>query len=313
MRADLLSHIWEKSGAWPEFIETMRLASLSGADGQNRQLRLAQLPAICHQGAGGDPQQAEELAAAWVLLYLAAHIMDGVQDGDPPLPWWAQHGPGMALNTATGLYFSASLLLSQMQSRPELGEGARIVAEDFYRRFLVMCSGQHADLVAPRPDLAQFWRMAEAKSGAFFAMACWGGARLAGASGEQLRAYEIFGTHLGLLVQIADELAEILPPAAGGAYGQLAGMGRSLPVLYALDVLTEADQKRLLVLLDAAPRDAAAAASALSMLDDCGAGKYIRTEQARHLYQAQHALQAANPAQPAFDELASILSSFNIK
>jgi geranylgeranyl pyrophosphate synthase len=312
LTADLLSQIWEQSGAWPEFIDTMRLAAFSGDEGQNRKLRLARLPVTCHEGAGGRPQQAEELASAWVLLYLAANIMDSVQDGDPPQHWWVEHGPGMALNTATGLYFSASLLLSRMQAHPQLGESARYVAEEFYRRFLVMCSGQHADLIATRPSLEQFWRLAEAKSGAFFAMACWGGARLAGAGGGRLQAYENLGNHLGVLVQIADELAEVLPASPDGAHGQLKGLGRSLPALFALEVLPAEERGSLLALLDAAPQSAVAAKDALSIMDGCGAGIYIRAEQEKHVRLAMQALQTAAPASPAYDELSSVLSSFII-
>lgn len=290
----------------------MRLAVFSGGGGIGGGLKLARLPLICHQGAGGDPQNAEELARAWVLLYLAAHLMDSVQDGDPPQHWWAEHGPGVALNTATGLYFTASLLLARMQERAQLGERARHVAAEFYRRFLVMCSGQHADLVTSRPSLEMFWRLAEAKSGAFFSMASWGGARLAGASEAQLRAYETFGVHLGVLVQIADELAEILPASPGGVHGELKGMRRSLPVLYALEVLPEKEQQTLLDLLSKAQESPAAASEALAMLDDCRSGVYIRAEQEKHLALAKQALQAAAPTPPAYDELASILAIFQL-
>lgn len=287
----------------------MRLAVFTGSGGG---LKLARLPVICHHGAGGDPQHAEELADAWVLLYLAAHLMDSVQDGDPPQHWWIEHGPGVALNAATGLYFTASLLLAQMQEKPALSEGARHVAAEFYRRFLVMCSGQHADLVTGRPSLEMFWRLAQAKSGAFFSMACWGGARLAGAGEAQLRAYEKFGVHLGILVQIADELAEVLPAKPGGVHGQLKGMGRSLPVLYALEVLPAKEQHDLLKLLDEARENPGAASEALAVLDDCRSGVYIRAEQEKHLALAKQSLQAAAPAPPAYDELASILSIFQL-
>lgn len=285
----------------------MRLAAFSGSGGG---LKLARLPVLCHQGAGGDPQHAEELAQAWVLLYLAAHLMDSVQDGDPPQHWWAEHGPGVALNTATGLYFTASLLLARMQENPQLGERARHVAAEFYRRFLLMCSGQHADLVTARPSLEMFWRLAEAKSGAFFAMACWGGAWLAGAGAGKLQAYETFGAHLGILVQIADELAEILPASPGGVHGQLIGMGRSLPVLYALEVMPANEQEILLKLLAEAPENPVAAMDMLALLDESRAGVYIRTEQEKHIRLATEALEEAAPIAPAYDALVSIISLF---
>jgi geranylgeranyl pyrophosphate synthase len=176
-----------------------------------------------------------------------------------------------------------------------------------------MCSGQHADLITARPSLEMFWRMAEAKSGAFFAMACWGGARLAGAGEAQLRAYEKFGAHLGILVQIADELAEVLPASPGGVHGQLKGMGRSLPVLYALEVLPVKQQAFLLALLEEAPENPNAAREALATLDESRAGMYILAEQEKHIRLARKALKAAAPIQPAYDGLSSIISSFEIR
>jgi hypothetical protein len=44
-------------------------------------------------------------AAAWLLFYAAAHLMDSLEDRDDPDPWWQALGPSAAINIATGLYF----------------------------------------------------------------------------------------------------------------------------------------------------------------------------------------------------------------
>ena len=37
-------------------------------------------PVLCAQAAGGDPKPAEDIAAAWALLYTSAHILDKIED-----------------------------------------------------------------------------------------------------------------------------------------------------------------------------------------------------------------------------------------
>ena len=66
--------------------------------------RWVDLPGLCCQAAGGNPEWANDLTAAWILFYSAAHLMDKVQDQDEPDPWWQKLGPGVALSAATGLY-----------------------------------------------------------------------------------------------------------------------------------------------------------------------------------------------------------------
>ena len=76
------------------------------------------LPGLCCQAAGGRAQLAEPVAAAWLLFYVAAHLMDDLEDQDNPDPWWRSLGPGAAINIATGLYFSAGLALQELSSLP---------------------------------------------------------------------------------------------------------------------------------------------------------------------------------------------------
>lgn len=288
----------------------MRLLVLSEAGADPRRQRLARLPVTCCTGAGGPSQPAEILSAAWVLFYQAAHLMDSVQDGDLPQLPGVEYTAGELLSIASGLYFSANLLLAELLELPGSELAARQISQDFYRRFLVMSSGQHADLLAPQPALAEFWRLAEAKSGAFFALACTGGARLAGASAERLRACEDFGLHLGVIIQVADDLSEVKPPESGGDYGQRPGLRRSLPVLYALEVLPAEEKKQLQHLLELAPADPAAASQALAVLDGCRAGAYVSLELERRRSLAHSAIQAAELLPAAAEELSTLLDMF---
>jgi geranylgeranyl pyrophosphate synthase len=83
---------------------------------------------------------------------------------------------------------------------------------------------------------------------------------------------------------------------------------RTLPVLYALDVLPASQRERLRLLLSRAPDDPETARSAFQMIEECGAGLYLSTEIRRHKEKAASALKQADPISPAADALVSYLS-----
>lgn len=237
-----IESFWISSGAWPDLIAVMRLALFSGNGGKSRWLHL---PALCCQAAGGDPQWAENLTAAWLLYYAAAHLMDSVQDQDDPDPWWAESGAGSALSAATGLYFSAGLLLNQLHDIKATQIAAADIASDFYRGFLVLSSGQLRDLERPEPSLEEYWTLAEAKSGIFFALACRNGARLAIEDAVRLVAYAEYGRNLGVIIQVLDDLDDVVAAHDNPAEKLPPQLLRALPYVYALEVLPSSDRDRL--------------------------------------------------------------------
>ncbi len=173
-----------------------------------------------------------------------------------------------------------------------------------------MCGGQHADLTHPEPTLEEYWQQAAAKSGAFFALACRCGARLASADPAMLRAYDQLGQHLGLLVQIKDDLDDVRPGGKGG-YGQRAQLGHSLPYLYALQVLPAKEQARLRRYMGEARRSARAARQALELIDRAGAATYMRLELERHSRMARQALESAHPLPPAVGMLEEYIQTLS--
>ena len=228
------------------------------------------LPGLCCQAAGGNPQEGDRAAAAWALLYTAAHLFDSVQDGDPADPWWQPLGPGPAINVATGLLTSAWLVLDQLGlQRPVVQQ----LIQDAQATVLQMASGQHLDLTESRPSLRTAWAIAEAKSGAFFGLACQSGARLASAPQPVIDHYREYGLNLGLIVQIGDDLEDIQA-------------GRSLPPLpmaYCMEMASGAD--------------------------DSGVHLYLATKLALFRARALEALDAAGAAQPAKDQLTGLIRS----
>ena len=148
------------------------------------------LPVLCCEAVGGDEHQATAVAAAWFLLYLAAKVLDDIEDEDALQNPWCTVGIAQAINAATGLIFVSQLALAHL---PRMGAGrglALYLIEDFNCTILRMCAGQHADLTeASISSLERYFRIAGAKSGEFFALACRAGALL-GTDGERFT----FGT-----------------------------------------------------------------------------------------------------------------------
>jgi geranylgeranyl pyrophosphate synthase len=245
------------------------------------------------------------------LCYLAADLFDHVEDQDPPDLWWADLGPGVAINTATGLCFSASFLLDELRRDPETQPASAEIIADFYKNLLVMCSGQHLDLTHREPSLEQCWEIAAAKSGIFFALACRCGARLSTGDSSRVDAFGRFGYHLGILLQVFDDLEELSMLQEAQLPGNQVNIRRSLAVAYAFEVLPAEQRSRLQLELSDAAFAPEAARAAFSLIEQTGAGLYLRMEIQRHRELAQNALSEADPLQPVSQTLSTFLQRFS--
>lgn len=306
-----LEYLWKSAGAWPEYQQVMRLALSAGRSDKalpgERFSHLESLPGLCCQAAGGAPDWADDLTLAWLLYYAAAHLMDSVQDNDDPGLWWVEQGAKVALSAASGLYFSATTALNNLAHHKIVSPMFAEIVRDFSETLLVMGSGQYADLIRPAITLEQYWEQAGSKSGAFFSLACRTGARLATAESRRLEAYASYGRHLGLLVQITDDLEDVSPPKDTGVHGQRRPFARSLPVIYALEVFPSQQAKQLQGCLQDAPLNAEAAQQALDLVDQSGAAEYVTVVIEQHKSQALQALAHANPYPPAGEALAALV------
>jgi geranylgeranyl pyrophosphate synthase len=236
---------------------------------------------------GGDPRQAVMVAAAFELARLAARVLDDVEDLDREDALWRQVGVPQATNAGTALLACAYLALADLAT---LGVDPALIVElqqDFAGVALAMAAAQHLDLttweellangrwqvadsvwrasnhqpsaISYQPSaisyqlLDRYWEIAAGKSGAFFALGCRAGARLAVPS-EAAQPYSDFGYHLGLLLQALND-GRGLPSTALEAEGLPAGLGRggvqdlgrrlTLPVAYILAVCPELRQPLL--------------------------------------------------------------------
>jgi len=279
---------WQDSGAHVEFIQIMHRALSEGERDLSdiESMKWALLPGLCCQAAGGNLHWADEIAAAWFLFSAAADIMDNVQDQDAPAPWWGATGPPAALSVATGFFFSASKILNQIYSIKEIQATASEVVEDFHKSFLHMSSGQYLDLIFSEPTLEQYWQIAEAKSGIFLSLACRSGARLATSDSGVVENYSQFGDHIGLLIQVLDDLNEFQISENAILLSGHPVVRRSLPVVYALDVYPPDKRQQLEKCLQRASIDVGAVNEAFELIENSGAVYYLMAEIEHHKSQA---------------------------
>ncbi len=279
----------------------MRLAlkpDNAGDQPQPATSRWSELPALCCQAAGGEATWADELTLAWLLAYAAADLMDSVQDQDDPQAWWVNVGTGAALATASGLYFSASLALDSLHQHPETASAASEIVQEFYAAFMVMTSGQLEDLATQQRDLDVYWRLAEAKSGMFFRLACRAGGRLATPDRDILDAFGDFGARLGELIQVKDDLEDVRLLRGPVRREHIRKIQASLPVVYARSVSPPEIQERLKSSLEAADASQQAVDELIGLLDYLGAAQYVHAEMERRRSLALAAIERAEARQP---------------
>jgi len=308
-----INRILYAGGAWPEYIQAMRLAVNEGRDETEAPAWVA-LPGLCCQAAGGEAAWTDALTAAWIMLHEAASITDNVEDRDPPADWWEQSGSAVALSVATGLYFSASQALNQLESASVDARTARDVRDEMLRRVLEMCSGQHLDLLQPRPTLATYWQVVGAKSGAFFGMACWAGARLATEEPRALLGFQEFGVQLGLLIQILDDLKEYQALEQSSLSSDaspecLPDLRRSLPAAYVREVASPEVVDHFEQLLENPIATPDAGAQIVQTIERFGGAAYVLAELEIKRMKALEGLEISGARLPARDGLLRLLEA----
>ncbi|HEX6289024.1 MAG TPA: polyprenyl synthetase family protein [Herpetosiphonaceae bacterium] len=270
---------------------------------------LMSLPDLCCAAAGGVHEQAHAVGAAWQILYRALHILDAIEDDDRPDGAWAQWGMGPAVNITTGLLTSSHEALETLLDIGVSAQTARTIRSDFNQTILTMCAGQHHDLTMRQPTLDECWQIAEAKSGHFFALASRSGARLATDDQQVIESFGQFGFHLGVLIQIGDDLSGLW--STSESLSDLRDPDRwTLPVAYAMSTASPEDRKMLAASLQAAASDPVAEAQARGLIIKTGAVLYLMAEAQRHYQHARTILLQLASTTLACDALLSLLQSY---
>jgi len=235
------------------------------------------------------------VAAAWLLGYIAARLLDEVEDRDFTQENWGGLSQAEAINIASAFLVTIPFVLDRLQD-------ARISADlkaDFQQAALEIALGQHADLSGWIGNgdgaIERYWQVARAKSGVLFALACRAGARSGNPPAEILNAYADFGQTLGLLVQVCDDYRDFY----GSSDLCTLQTGREvLPVVYGCSVAGPEEQVRIEHLLNQAQTDKYAAYQLRQLLDDLGARHYLLLQVELLGQQAEEFLQRTGAAAP---------------
>jgi hypothetical protein len=186
------------------------------------------LPIFVCEALGGDMRRAHHVAAALEMGRLAAGCLDEWQDQDTDGALWQAIGGARTYNLALALTSFSFEPLSRLAA---LGvDDALILSlhQEFHRTMRQMCAGQDADL-GQDLSLESYERVAEAKSGSLFRLGCQAGATVAGAARDVADGYGQFGTNLGVMAQMWNDLEGL----AGRRGKRDAEQQRGLPILAA--------------------------------------------------------------------------------
>ncbi len=188
---------------WPELAEVVAQAFPTPLP------RLIAIPLACAMAARANVHAAVPAAAAWAALNLALRILDDLQDRDRPDGLWSTLGAARAFLYSAALREVASSLVAAAE---ESSLQARLEAlADVSRTLLRVARGQERDLRGTEDDVKGLWSVIQDKSGELFALACRLGCELAGADAAPTAALSRYGFHLGISLQLLDDLASVLP------------------------------------------------------------------------------------------------------
>lgn len=249
---------------------------------------LATLPLCTCLAAGGDAADAVHVAAAWRALHLAAKFLDDVEDGDEITLDSQVISPPIAINLGTGFIAIANVALMRWQEAAFDPEVCALFGLEFNRTILQMAAGQHTDIAqSALLDLEAYRNVMAAKSGNFFLLGSWAGARCATSNEDILSQYESFGYNLGMMLQFNDDLKDFRRTGKGG---DIASGHYTFPIFYALSVASPLEEKRLHSLLKQASTDINAEIEAKSLIRVLGGEVYLLAETMRYRRRAMAAL-----------------------
>jgi hypothetical protein len=173
------------------------------------------LPVISCLAGGGKSIDAIPVAATWVALDHASHLLDAVGDGDFQ-PDEFLSSAAQALNFSTSLIFAAYHFLSYIREP----ESARRVMSVFSDAGFKATLGQHIsfsqlETLPVEQAIEQYWRMVILKSGSIFRMGTAGGAAAGTADKDLIDALGDYGTAIGVIMQMMDDCRDMLDISTG--------------------------------------------------------------------------------------------------
>jgi geranylgeranyl pyrophosphate synthase len=166
----------------------------------------AALPLASCRAVGGRPSDAVSVTAALITFAACLRLYDDIADQDRPGGLWAEIGPARAWNIASAIHILSFDILSTAQL-PE--DRFRAVNQLFIDTFINLAAGQDRDLAGVTKSVEDYWLTIEMKSGHAYALACACGAMVGTADPVLIKSCRAFGHHLGLSIQILNDMDSI--------------------------------------------------------------------------------------------------------
>ena len=191
------------------------------------------LPLACAASIGGDPRRALSTATSCAFLLVAMRWFDDLQDRDRNESLWNEIGTGRALNMASAALTISWKTLVDDENLP------RTALQAYGKHTAALARGQDLDLQENSVQtMNDYWRLMRGKTGASLALACEVGALSACPDNSEIATVcARFGAHMGVLIQILDDLDGTFRPVG---IGDLRAGKMTLPVLYGLAIDHEA-------------------------------------------------------------------------
>ncbi len=207
---------------WPEFTLAVE-GELNG-----RLPTEVALPLAACRAAGGTADNAVPLTSALLCLSISMRILDDIQDRDRDGQLWQRVGQARAFNYATSAQFLSFEIIRQANYSPQVFQQ---INTSMLSAALHTCAGQDKDLIGNSKTLTAYWETIEMKTATAYSLACANGAQIATHDEEIIRACGLFGHHLGLVIQIFNDLESIWD-SEGEVLSDLEQGKITLPLLY---------------------------------------------------------------------------------
>jgi octaprenyl-diphosphate synthase len=257
---------------------------------------------LAEEASGTSDERAETLAAVIELIHLATLVHDDSVDhsvlrrGMPTINALFSHQVSVIMGDY--LYSRAVVELTRLGDLEPLRVLSRVTNE--------MTVGEMRQLMAHEPldfSEAEYDLLIRSKTASLLSGACEVGALRAGA--RERDALRRFGEQVGMAFQIVDDLLDYTEEEAvtGKPSGNdLREHKVTLPLIHALDRLSEAGRREVAALMATAEPEDRQIAGVITLVAEAGGLDYARARAQRHAEAAERAL-AALPATPARETL----------
>lgn len=266
--------------AWPELIEVWHHYAQNAHSWR--------LPELACQAVGGAIERVVPMATAVGCCHISIVLVDDILDDDPK-GLYRRLGTGEAANFGLAFQSIAYRIVQQVAEEMEWDTAVKqqMLAELIHLN-LKTAYGQHLDVQQILTE-EHYWATVAAKSTPYYGAGFYLGALAAGAdepTGAQLRQ---FGSLIGKIIQISDDLADVYQTPASPDWQRGTG---NLAILYAR-LAAHSDKNRFEELLPQID-ELVALEEAQQILLQCGAVSYC-------IY---HLLQTAREARSILNEIA---------